>query len=55
VQLRGIKPDQNYLVHFIDEEHHSISRTMSGKKLAALELQIPATRQSLLVRYAPSK
>jgi alpha-galactosidase len=53
VNLRGLKPDQTYVVHFIDEEHRSITKTMSGRQLAALELQIPARHHSLLVRYAP--
>jgi alpha-galactosidase len=51
VSLRGLNPDQTYRVQFIDEAHHSIARTMSGRQLAALELQIPARHQSLLVRY----
>jgi alpha-galactosidase len=55
VSLRGLKPDQVYVVHFIDEEHRSVAKTMSGRQLAALELRIPARRQSLLVRYAPKK
>jgi len=53
VNLRGLKPDQAYIVHFIDEEHRSVAKTMSGRQLAALELRIPGRHQSLLVRYAP--
>ena len=55
VNLRGLKPDQSYVVYFIDEEHRSIAKTISGRQLAALELQIPARHQSLLVRYAPKQ
>jgi hypothetical protein len=55
VSLRGLKPDRTYIVHFIDEEHRSIAKTMSGRQLATLELQIPARHQSLLVRYAPKQ
>jgi alpha-galactosidase len=55
VNLRGLKPGETYVVHFIDEEHHSIAKTMTGRQLAALELQIPALHQSLLVRYAPER
>jgi alpha-galactosidase len=51
VSLRGLKPDQLYAVTFIDEEHHSVSKTMTGKQLTELELRIPARHQSLLVRY----
>jgi NPCBM/NEW2 domain len=55
VTLREIKPDQRYVVHFIDEQHHGSARTLSGRQLAALELKIPARHQSLLVRYAPAR
>lgn len=55
VSLRGLNSDQTYTVHFIDEEHRAITKTMSGRKLAALELEIPARHHSLLVRYAPKR
>jgi alpha-galactosidase len=55
VSLRAIKPDQTYLVHFIDEQNHFIAQTMPGRQLATLELKIRAPHQSLLVRYAPEK
>ena len=51
VALRGIDPDRTYSVTFIDEQHQSVTRAMTGKELAALELQIPIRRNSLLVRY----
>ena len=54
VKLRAIKASQTYLVRFIDEQHHSMDRTMSGRDLSELELNIPGAHQSLLVRYAPS-
>ena len=40
------------LLSFIDEQHQSMTRHMTGKELAALELQIPTRKNSLLVRYA---
>jgi alpha-galactosidase len=55
VSLRGIKPEQTYVVNFIDEQRQSLTRTMSGKELSALELRIPGPCQSLLVRYGPKK
>ncbi len=55
VNLRGLKSGQTYHVSFIDEEHHSVERTMSERQLAALKLLIPSPRQSLLVRYAPER
>jgi len=55
VKLSGIKPDQNYQVHFIDEHHQTVDKEMSGHDLAGVELQIPAAHQSLLVRYELKK
>jgi alpha-galactosidase len=51
VSLRGIKPERNYEVKFIDEQYRVTTKQMSGEKLAALELNIPNRHQSLLVRY----
>ena len=53
VSLQGIKPDQRYVVHFIDEQQRDVVRTLRGRELAALECRIPARHQSLLIRYAP--
>jgi hypothetical protein len=55
VKPRGLKSGQTYRVTFIDEDHHSVAKTMSEQQLAALELRIPARHQSLLVRYAPAR
>lgn len=55
VNLREIKTDQTYVVQFIDEDHRSVTRKMSGRELATLELQIPGRHQSLLIRYAPKR
>jgi len=52
VTLRGVDPEHTYLVTFIDEQHQSMTRPMTGKDLAALELRIPIRKNSLLVRYA---
>jgi len=53
VNLRGVKAVQTYHVSFIDEEHHVVEKTLSGRELATLELHIPERHQSLLVRYGP--
>jgi alpha-galactosidase len=55
VNPRGLKSGQSYQVTFIDEDHHSVAKTMSERQLSALELSIPARHQSLLVRYAPAR
>jgi alpha-galactosidase len=55
VHLRGLTAAHTYQVCFIDEEHRLVAKTMSGRQLAALELNIPARHQSLLVRYAPER
>jgi alpha-galactosidase len=52
VALRGIVPEANYHVDFIDEDRKSTLKRMAGKELAKLQLQIPRQRASLLVRYA---
>jgi hypothetical protein len=52
IEPRGLQPDHSYVVDFIDEEHHWVSETMSGRQLTALEVWIPKRHQSLLVRYA---
>jgi len=55
VNLRGLKSGQTYHVSFIDEEHHIVEKTLSGRQLATLELHIPDRHQSILVRYAPER
>jgi alpha-galactosidase len=55
VSLRGIKPEQTYIVDFVDEQHQPAARTMSGRELSGLELRIPGPYQSLLVRYRAKK
>ena len=51
VSLHGLKPDQNYEVTFIDEEHRITKKTMTGKELSTAELRIEKPRNSLIVRY----
>ncbi|MFC1596352.1 alpha-galactosidase [Planctomycetota bacterium] len=51
VTLRGIDLTQTYLVTFVDEQHQCETEAMNGKNLTDLELQIPARKNSLLVRY----
>ena len=49
--LRGLNPAKHYRVEFINEEHEAAIKTMSGRQLAELELQLPIRRSSLLVCY----
>ena len=51
LSLRAIKADGSYRVELIDQERHVENKTMTGKELAAMELQLPK-RGSAIVRYA---
>jgi alpha-galactosidase len=51
VALHALKLDQNYEVTFIDEEHRSTKKMMTGQELSAVELRIEKPRNSLIVRY----
>ena len=51
-RLRGLKPETNYAVEFIDEPRQRRTARMTGRTLAdRLELRIPGRATSLLVRY----
>ena len=51
VRLHGLDPRIEYSVELIDEDRRSVMRSMGGAELAALQLEIPRPRASLLVRY----
>jgi alpha-galactosidase len=54
--LRGIKPERQYAVEFIDDARQAVRKTLPGRQLADdLELRIPKKGASLLVRYRPSE
>jgi alpha-galactosidase len=53
VKLRGLKPEMKYTVTLLDDQRRPAVRDMAGRELAALTLELPAPRSSLLVRYAP--
>ena len=54
--LRGIKPERQYAVEFIDDARQAVRKTLSGRQLIDdLELRIPKKGASLLVRYQGSK
>ena len=55
VNLNGLKPEETYVVRFIDEDHHAVTKKMSGKELTSLELHIPKRHESLLIRHAPRR
>ena len=53
VKLRGPQPDRLYTVSFIGDDRRAATLTKTGRELAALTLELPSARSSLLVRYAP--
>jgi alpha-galactosidase len=50
-KLRGINPERNYSVSFIDDQHKATTKTMTGRELSTLELRLLDRHSSLLVRY----
>ena len=56
VGLRGVEPERQYRVEFVDESRQVTTRTLSGRELAdGIELTIPRKAASLLVRYEAEK
>ena len=53
-ELRGLQPGQTYKVNFIDDQHQHTVKTMTGRELGSLELNLPSKHSSLLVQYEPS-
>ena len=50
---KGVNPDGNYNVEFIDNNGVKIEKTMTGKDLMTnVEVRLPEKRSSLIVRYA---
>lgn len=52
LNLKGLAPEKNYDVTFIDESRQEKKTTMTGRELMSdFELRIPRKSQSLLIRY----
>ena len=54
-KLRGLKPGMSYVVEFLDDRHQAVAKTLSGRELASLVVNLPSPHSSLAVRYAPLK
>ena len=52
VKLHGLEAETPYMVTFLNDQRQASVRTMTGRDLASLTLDLPAPHSSLLVRYA---
>jgi alpha-galactosidase len=56
LKLRGVTPANSYAITFIDDAHAQVSAVLTGERLTAgIEMRLPKTGSSLLVRYGPRR